>query len=285
MKKPCLCANCSYIENTKFRSFCKVRSVARQTHFITQCPSLIILTQMLPPTVNPYIQENFQHLLALSSAHPPFNYLQTTQHGRLTASQREALVDWVFEVSEDLQLATKSAELAVSYIDEFLSRKPLIQLKVLELVGSISLVFGVGFEENNIVTPSQVLEMCTTPFTKDNVVTLQAFILKTLGYDLYLATACDFLNSLFEFVHVNWKIRAKADAFVKYCCKDFQSTLKGPLVKALACAYCAFDYPEEAETWLSALQEFIEFNINSVHECVERVRCEEDSTSSEDSVI
>lgn len=243
------------------------------------------ITQMLPPTASPYAQESFQHLLALSSAHPPLNYLQTTQHGRLTTSQREVLVDWVFEVSEDLHFATKSAELAVSYIDEFLARKPVIQLKILELVCSISLVFGVGFEENNIVAPSQILEMCTTPFTEDNVVTLQAFMLKTLGYNLYLATACDFLNSVFEFVCVDWKIRAKADTFVKCCCKDFQSTLEGPLVKALACAYCAFDYPEEAESWLSSLREFVEFNVLAVHKCVERIHCEGDTTSSEESVI
>ncbi|KAG4140471.1 hypothetical protein ERO13_D06G019700v2 [Gossypium hirsutum] len=111
----------------------------------------------------------------------------------VSMSMRGVLVDWLVEVAEEYKLVSDTLYMTVSYIDRFLSLNPLNRQR-LQLLGVSSMLIASKYEE---ITPPNVEDFCyitDNTYTKDEVVKMEADILKSLKFELGNPTVKTFLR-------------------------------------------------------------------------------------------
>jgi cyclin A len=120
------------------------------------------------------------------------DYIEKVQSD-LTPHMRAVLVDWLVEVAEEYKLVSDTLYLTISYVDRFLSVKPINRQK-LQLVGVSAMLIASKYEE---IGPPKVEDFCyitDNTFTKQEVVSMEADILLALQFELGSPTIKTFLR-------------------------------------------------------------------------------------------
>lgn len=117
----------------------------------------------------------------------------------LTPQMRSVLVDWLHEVSDEMQLVTETTHKAVRYFDSFMARcRDRIPRQELQLIGVSCLFIATKFEE---VLAPVVGDMCyvtADTYTAEQVIAAEAQILCRLQFDTNVVTAYSTLEYLCE---------------------------------------------------------------------------------------
>ncbi|KAF4371109.1 hypothetical protein F8388_020836 [Cannabis sativa] len=148
-----------------------------------------------PQMCGPYVSGIYEYLHQMEiepKRRPSPSYLEKVQ-SEISANMRGVLVDWLVEVAEEYKLGSETLYLSVSYIDRFLSLNTIARNK-LQLLGVSSLLVASKYEEIN---PPNVDEFCyitDNTYTKDEVVKMEADILKTLKFEMGNPTVRAFLR-------------------------------------------------------------------------------------------
>lgn len=111
----------------------------------------------------------------------------------ITANMRGVLVDWLVEVAEEYKLVADTLYLTISYIDRFLSLNVLNRQK-LQLLGVSAMLIASKYEE---IIPPHVEDFCyitDNTYTKEEVVKMEADILKSLNFEMGNPTIKTFLR-------------------------------------------------------------------------------------------
>ncbi|KAH6788573.1 Cyclin A3 [Perilla frutescens var. frutescens] len=138
------------------------------------------------------IYEYLHNMEMEAKRRPLADYLEKTQKD-VTANMRGVLIDWLVEVAEEYKLLPDTLYLTVSYIDRFLSSNVLNRQR-LQLLGVSSMLIASKYEEIN---PPHVEDFCyitDNTYSKEEVVKMEADVLKTLRFEMGNPTVKTFLR-------------------------------------------------------------------------------------------
>lgn len=203
---------------------------------------------------------------------PLANYLEKVQKD-VGANMRGILVDWLVEVAEEYKLVSDTLFLCISYVDRFLSSK-VVNRQKLQLLGVSSMLIASKYEE---ITPPNVEDFCyitDNTYTKDEVVKMEAAILKALNFELGNPTIKTFLRRLTRTAQVDFKASKLQLEFLGYYLAEL-SLLEYSCVKFLPSMVAAsvmflarFIIQPKIHPWNSALQQLSGYKSSDLKECV-----------------
>ncbi|WVZ59817.1 hypothetical protein U9M48_009912 [Paspalum notatum var. saurae] len=148
-----------------------------------------------PRLCAPYASDIYSYLRSMEAQakrRPAADYIAAVQID-VTPNMRAILVDWLVEVAEEYKLVSDTLYLTVSYIDRFLSAKPLNRQR-LQLLGVSAMLVASKYEE---ISPPNVEDFCyitDNTYTKQEVVKMESDILNILKFEMGNPTTKTFLR-------------------------------------------------------------------------------------------
>nr|GEV45360.1 G2/mitotic-specific cyclin C13-1-like [Tanacetum cinerariifolium] len=219
----------------------------------------------------------YQHLHSLEieeNRKPLPDYMETVQKD-VTISMREILVDWLVEVAEEYRLVSDTLFLTVSYIDRFLSYRCLSRNK-LQLLGVCSMLIASKSEE---ISPPHAEDFCyitDNTYTKEEVIQMEAELLKFMGSDVSNPTSKTFLRIFIKAAQGDYMPQPSCSSLeflswflvelslVDYNCLRFLPSM----VAASAIFIAKFTIEPEKRPWGLKMQRCSGYTPSELQECV-----------------
>ncbi|KAL9859222.1 Cyclin-A3-4 [Arabidopsis thaliana] len=200
------------------------------------------------------------------------DYIEKVQSD-LTPHMRAVLVDWLVEVAEEYKLVSDTLYLTISYVDRFLSVKPINRQK-LQLVGVSAMLIASKYEE---IGPPKVEDFCyitDNTFTKQEVVSMEADILLALQFELGSPTIKTFLRRFTRVAQEDFKDSQLQIEFL--CCYlselsmlDYTCVKYLPsLLSASAVFLARFIIRPKQHPWNQMLEEYTKYKAADLQVCV-----------------
>lgn len=124
---------------------------------------------------------------------PRANYMETQRD--INGNMRAILIDWLVEVHVKYQLGVPTLFLAVSLIDRYLARMPVMRGR-LQLVGVVAMFVASKFEEMRPPDVGDFVYITDSAYTKEDILIMECTMLTTLGFHVACPTAAHFLELL-----------------------------------------------------------------------------------------
>lgn len=112
----------------------------------------------------------------------------------LSVGMRAVLVDWMVEVQENFELNHETLYLAVKLVDRYLSLAPACPKARLQLVGATALFVACKFDERCPPSVRDFLYICDDAYGHDELIDMEAQLLKALDYELGMPLSYRFLR-------------------------------------------------------------------------------------------
>uniref|UniRef100_A0A1A8QHE1 G2/mitotic-specific cyclin-B2 n=4 Tax=Nothobranchius TaxID=28779 RepID=A0A1A8QHE1_9TELE len=138
-----------------------------------------------------YAKDIFDYLKQREEKFILTNYMP--RQPSLNPEMRAILVDWLVEVQENFELYHETLYLAVKMTDHFLSKTP-VHKEMLQLVGSTTMLIACKFEELSPPFAEDFLYICDDAYTREELIAMEASILKTLSFDINIPIPYRFLR-------------------------------------------------------------------------------------------
>ncbi|XP_017981155.1 PREDICTED: putative cyclin-A3-1 isoform X1 [Theobroma cacao] len=223
-----------------------------------------------------YVSDIYEYLHQMEvdpKRRPLPDYIEKVQKD-VTANMRGILVDWLVEVAEEYKLVSDTLYMTISYIDRFLSLNTLNRQRLQLLGVSSMLIASRKYEEIN---PPNVEDFCyitDNTYTKDEVVKMEADILKSLKFELGNPTIKTFLRRLTRVAQEDNKASSLQLEFLGYYLAEL-SLLDYGCVKFLPSMVAAsvtfltrFIIQPKRHPWSSAVQQYSGYKASDLKECV-----------------
>ncbi|KAK6115977.1 hypothetical protein DH2020_008246 [Rehmannia glutinosa] len=191
----------------------------------------------------------------------------------VTSNMRGVLIDWLVEVAEEYKLLSDTLYLTVSYIDRFLSMNAINRHR-LQLLGVSSMLIASKYEE---ISPPHVEDFCyitDNTYTKEEVVKMEADVLKSLRFEMGNPTVKTFLRKFTRIAQDDSEHSSLQLEFLgyylaelsllDYVCVKFLPSLVAASVIFLA----RFTLQPKRHPWSSALQRQMGYKAADLKECV-----------------
>nr|QYW07159.1 cyclin A3-1 [Dimocarpus longan] len=200
------------------------------------------------------------------------DYIEKVQKD-VSANMRGILVDWLVEVSEEYKLFSDTLYLTVSYIDRFLSLN-VINRQKLQLLGVSSMLIASKYEE---ISPPNVEDFCyitDNTYAKQEVVKMEADVLKALKFEMGNPTVKTFLRRLSRVAQEDYKASSLQLEFLGYYLAelsllDYSCVKFLPSLVAASVIYLSrFIMRPKVHPWNSALQQYSGYKTSDIKECV-----------------
>ncbi|XP_047313780.1 cyclin-A3-2-like [Impatiens glandulifera] len=203
---------------------------------------------------------------------PLQDYINKVQKD-VTANMRGVLVDWLVEVAEEYNLQSDTLYLSIIYIDRFLSLNPLNK-QSLQLLGVSSMSIASKFEEINPPTLDDFCYITDNTYKKEELVKMEADILKSLKFEVSSPTINTFLR---RFSRISEQDRKYPDlefqllgcylaelSLLDYACVKFLPSVIASSVVFLS----RFMFHPDKHPWNANLEKFSGYKPADLQECV-----------------
>ncbi|XP_065847838.1 putative cyclin-A3-1 [Euphorbia lathyris] len=229
-----------------------------------------------PQNCRAYASDIYEYLHKLEAdpkKRPLPDYIEKVQKD-VSPNMRAILVDWLVEVGEEYKLLSDTLHMTISYVDRFLSLKVLNRQR-LQLLGVSSMLIASKYEEIN---PPKVEDFCyitDNTYTKEEVVKMEADILKSLKFELGSPTIKTFLRKHTRVAQEDYKSSNLQLEFMGYylaelslleynCVKFLPS-----LVAASAIFLARFVIRPKMHPWSTSLEQCTGYKSCDLKECVQ----------------
>lgn len=212
------------------------------------------------PNLDIYTLEHLQWLYNKSEDKSYLDSFSYIDAGSLKKIDRENLFTWVVSKTAELNLSVSTGLLACTYLDKFLSRKPLISQDILDLVCILTLSIAAKYKESGILNLESIKMMLQNRYTLDAIVTTERYILTNLDWQLCLMTPCDLIQSLLSHTFEESISAGFIDATFKFaavCYADADIALLGCYYTAVSSILLTLDrlgFYRVKEEWLELVQ-------------------------------
>lgn len=141
-----------------------------------------------------YIEDIDNHLRKMEEQYKPrVGYMARQRH--ITHSNRSVVVDWMFEVCDEFNLSQKTFQLAVSYVDRFLSKMSMPR-KNLQLLGTTALFIACKVEEIFVpagnVLAARFVWITDNTYTVNQLFKMECMLLNKLEFEINSPTSLCF---------------------------------------------------------------------------------------------
>lgn len=228
-----------------------------------------------PQICGAYVTDIYQYLHSMEvdpKRRPLPDYIEKVQKD-MSANMRGVLVDWLVEVAEEYKLVSDTLYLTISYIDRFLSFNVLNRQR-LQLLGVSSMLIASKYEE---ISPPNVEDFCyitDNTYTKEEVVKMEADILKSLKFELGSPTVKTFLRRFTRVAQEDYKASNLQLEFLGYYLAEL-SLLDYSCVKFLPSLVAAsviflarFIIQPSKHPWTASLQQYSGYKPSEIEDCV-----------------
>ncbi|KAK8581028.1 hypothetical protein V6N12_071274 [Hibiscus sabdariffa] len=228
-----------------------------------------------PQMCGHYVSDIYKYLHQMEAdpkRRPLPDYIEKVQKD-VSTNMRGILVDWLVEVAEEYKLVSDTLYISVSYIDRYLSLNALSRQK-LQLLGVSSMLIASKYEEIN---PPNVDDFCyitDNTYRKEEVVKMEADILKALNFELGNPTVKTFLRRFTRVAQEDYEDCSLKLEFLgcylselsllDYGCVKFLPSIVASSVMFLA----RFIIQPKRHPWSSAMQQYSGYKASDLKECV-----------------
>ncbi|GMH23257.1 hypothetical protein Nepgr_025100 [Nepenthes gracilis] len=222
-----------------------------------------------------YVADIYEYLRSMemeAKRRPLPNYMEKVQND-ISTNMRGILVDWLVEVAEEYKLIPDTLYLAISYIDRYLSVNS-INRQRLQLLGVSCMLIASKYEE---ISPPHVHEFCyitDNTCTKEEVIKMEADVLKLLRFEMGNPTLKTFLRRLTRVALEDYKNRSLQLEFLGYYLAELSLLDYGcvkflpSLVAASVVFVAKFTVNPRKHPWNSTLQHYSRYKASELKECV-----------------
>lgn len=144
-----------------------------------------------PFAVADYAMDIFDYLKSRESKFKIDDYMD--KQVDLTRFMRSLLVDWMVEVQENFELNHETLYLGVKIVDTYLS-KVTVSKQTLQLVGAAAMFIASKFDERVPPLVDDLTYICDGAYTHDQLIAMEASILRVIGFDLSMPLSYRFLR-------------------------------------------------------------------------------------------
>ncbi|XP_040858733.1 G2/mitotic-specific cyclin-B3 [Ochotona curzoniae] len=111
----------------------------------------------------------------------------------INSDMRAILVDWLVELQINFETSHETLYLAVKLVDHYLN-EAICEKDKLQLLGCTAFMIAAKFEETSNLCVSDFLYICDDSYVRNEILAMEACILKTLKFDINIPTAYHFLR-------------------------------------------------------------------------------------------
>ncbi|KAL9240871.1 hypothetical protein vseg_015043 [Gypsophila vaccaria] len=232
-----------------------------------------------PQMCGPYVAGIYHYLRDMEKEEKrraTADYMQKIQKD-VSANMRGILVDWLVELAEEFKVIPDTLYLTVSHIDRYLSSKP-INRQRLQLLGVSSMLIASKYEEIDPKPVEKFVDMTENTYTKQEVVDMEADVLKSLNYEMGNPTVKTFLRMFARVAQVDPKDPDLQLEFLGYYFSelsllDYGSVKFLPSTIAASAIFLAkFTIQPKEHPWSSDLQSYTGYKPSDLSECVLRLQ-------------
>ncbi|KAD6119053.1 hypothetical protein E3N88_10324 [Mikania micrantha] len=229
-----------------------------------------------PQLCEAYVSDIYDYLRNMEmevKRRPLADYIEKVQKD-VSVNMRGVLVDWLVEVAEEYKLLPDTLYLTVSYIDRFLSVNVLNRQR-LQLLGVSSMLIASKYEE---ISPPHTEDFCyitDNTYTKQEVVKMEADVLKTLKFEMGNPTVKTFLRRFTRIAQEDYDTPNLQLEFLSYYLAEL-SLLEYNCIKFLPSMVAAsvtflsrFALKPESHPWNWDLEQLSGYKPSDLKECVE----------------
>jgi cyclin B len=124
---------------------------------------------------------------------PDYIAFQTDLNGKM----RAILIDWLVEVHMKYKLRRETLYLAVSLIDRYLARQPVLRSR-LQLVGVVGMFVAAKFEQIHPPPVVDFVYITDNTYTKEDIMSMECSMLSALSFDVAVPTQAHFFDYLLK---------------------------------------------------------------------------------------
>ncbi|KVH98294.1 G2/mitotic-specific cyclin C13-1-like [Cynara cardunculus var. scolymus] len=229
-----------------------------------------------PQMCEPYVSDIYQYLHKMEmeeKRRPLADYIEKVQKD-VNVNMRGVLIDWLVEVAEEYKLLPDSLYLTISYIDRFLSVNVLNRQR-LQLLGVSSMLIASKYEEISPPHTEDFVYITDNTYTKQEVVKMEADVLKTLKFEMGNPTVKTFLRRFTRIAQEDYDTPNLRFEFLSYYLAEL-SLLDYSLIKFLPSMVAAsvtflsrFILKPKSHPWNLALEQLSGYKPSDLKECVE----------------
>jgi len=117
------------------------------------------------------------------------------RQSEVTSSMRMLLLEWMVDISRELEFSLETWCLAVNYLDRFLGVQPLSK-DCLQLVGLTVLWIGAKQDELSPPSTDELVSLCADSYSTTNFKHMELIVLARLNFNLAAPTPAFFLSHL-----------------------------------------------------------------------------------------
>ncbi|XP_029944177.1 G2/mitotic-specific cyclin-B3 isoform X2 [Salarias fasciatus] len=170
----------------------------------------------------------------------------------LNPEMRAILIDWLVEVQENFELYHETLYLAVKMTDHFLAKFP-IHREMLQLVGSTAMLIASKFEERSPPCVDDFLYICDDAYKREELIAMEANILKTLSFDISIPIPYWFLRRYAKCVSAGMDTLTLARYFCEMSLMEMDLVPERGSLLAAACLLMAL-VTKDLGGWTPCLQ-------------------------------
>ncbi|GJW03425.1 G2/mitotic-specific cyclin C13-1-like protein [Tanacetum coccineum] len=229
-----------------------------------------------PQMCETYVEDIYDYLRNMEmevKRRPLADYIEKVQKD-VTVNMRGVLIDWLVEVSEEYNLLSESLYLTISYIDRYLSLNVLNRQR-LQLLGVSSMLIASKYEEISPPNTEDFCDITDNTYTKEDVVKMEAEVLKTLKFEMGNPTVKTFIGRFIRTAQEDSDTPNMQLEFLSYYLAEL-SLLEYSCVKFLPSMVAAsvtflarFILKRKSHPWNAALEQLSGYKPSDLKECVQ----------------
>jgi len=157
-----------------------------------------------PLCATEYVEDMYEYFRSKegsTSVQP--TYMESQPH--INVKMRAILVDWLVEVHLKFKLVPETIYLCINLIDRFLKDREVSRQK-LQLVGVTCLLIASKYEEIYPPELRDLVYICDSAYTKDEILDMEETVLKGLEYKITIPSAHAFLVRYLKAAHADKKM-------------------------------------------------------------------------------
>lgn len=143
------------------------------------------------------------------------------QQGDFNWDDRKNLIQWVIKLHHRFRMTLETLYLTVNIIDRFLGIEKVIPENT-ELVGATALFIGAKMEEVHPPPMRSLLKLCDDKFDASTLRQAEAFIIKTLNFELNYAGPLSYLRRISKADWYDYQTRTFAKYFLEITLLDYK---------------------------------------------------------------
>ncbi|KAM9820049.1 cyclin-A2-like [Neosynchiropus ocellatus] len=181
---------------------------------------------------------------------------------------RTIMVDWMTQVTLDLELDTQTLHLAINYLDRIFSNSRSVNMQDMTLIG-MTLLFIAAKSQSTNHPKAYMFVTNDGSYTKKALIEMEWRLLKTLDFTLSAPTSNTFLHIFMSICPVSETTQNLAVFLADLSLMDMDLLVRHDSSKVAASVMFMANYRVNRADWSEDLERFSGYSVEDIADCVD----------------